>query len=102
MTTQRILNGQKIAPPALAIALLAGCATGPDQQMYVDWIAVANPATVCGGQQDCVQQSMYRGRKMCTIVTANKSVSYERLGEHVRACIRAPAPSASAAQLRRD
>jgi hypothetical protein len=69
---------------------LAGCVTLDEQQIYVDWIVVANPATICNGEPDCVQHSMHRGKRMCTIVTADKNVSYSRLGEQVRDCIRTP------------
>ena len=56
--------------------------------MYVDWIAINNPDVVCADRQDCVQHSTYRGKNLCTIVTADKDVSYARLGEHVRECMR--------------
>ena len=86
---------------AFAAALSSGCATMGEQQMYMDWIAVANPATVCGGQSDCVQHSTWRGQKLCRIVTADKSVSYARLGEQVRECMRpAPSPAAEAEHRR--
>jgi len=73
---------------ALALAALAaGCASA-EKQMYVDWIAVANPAAVCGGQDDCVQRSSYKGKDLCRIVTPDKNVSYSRLGEQMRECLR--------------
>ena len=79
------------ARAALAVALaglaLAGCATA-EKQMYVDWIAVANPAEVCAGKNDCVQHSIYKGRDLCRIVTPDKNVSYARLGEQMRECLR--------------
>ena len=83
---------QKIAPVLLLAALivLSGCATLTEQQIYMDWIAIANPAAICAGAPDCVQHSTYRGKKMCTIVTADKNVSYARLGEQIRDCMRSP------------
>ena len=75
------------AAATASLAVLAACATAPEQQMYVDWIAVANPETLCEGRSDCVRHSTYRGKKMCTIVTADKSVSYSRLGEQIRDCM---------------
>ena len=77
---------------AAGLTVLAGCANAPEQQIYVDWIAVANPETLCEGHPDCVRLSTYRGRKMCTIVTADRSVSYSRLGEQVRDCMRSTEP----------
>lgn len=93
MTQRSITDRQGVSRLALIIAAaaLAGCTTTAEQQMYVDWIAVANPATACGGQPDCVQHSTYRGKKICKIVTADKGVSYARLGEQVRECLRTPA-----------
>jgi len=67
--------------------VLGGCASA-EKQMYVDWIAVANPATVCDGQSDCVQRSTYKGKELCRIVTPDKNVSYSRLGEQMRECLR--------------
>src|SRR5438552_10128708 len=60
---------QKIAPVLLLAALivLSGCATLTEQQIYMDWIAIANPAAICAGAPYCVQHSTYRGKKMCTI-----------------------------------
>ena len=69
------------------IVALAGCA-GAEQQMYVDWIAVTNPGTICAGKPDCVQRSTYKGKDLCTIITANKDVRYSRLGEQVRGCLK--------------
>ena len=69
-----------------ALSVVAGCAA-PQKQVYVDWIAIHNPAVVCGGQPDCVQHSTYRGKSLCTIVTADAKVSYARLGEQVRQCV---------------
>jgi len=66
---------------------LGGCAS-TEKQMYVDWIAVANPASVCDGQSDCVQRSTYKGKDLCRIVTPDKNVSYSRLGEQMRECLR--------------
>lgn len=76
----------------LAIVMLTGCASTETanekkQQMYVDWIAVSNPGTVCAGKTDCVQKSTYRGKGLCTIITGNKGVSYSRLGAQVRDCL---------------
>ncbi len=71
----------------LAIYLVAcGCAS-TEKQTYVDWLAIRNPAALCNGQADCVQRSTYRGKPLCTIVTADKDVSYARLGEQVRQCL---------------
>lgn len=70
----------------VALAITAGCAS-PQKQVYVDWIAINNPAVVCGGKPDCVQHSRYRGKALCTIVTADAKVSYARLGEQVRQCV---------------
>jgi hypothetical protein len=76
----------------LVIVMLTGCATTEaanekKQQMYVDWIAVKNPETVCEGKSSCVQKSSYKGKGLCTIITANKGLSYSRLGEQVRDCL---------------
>jgi hypothetical protein len=71
-----------------ACLLLAACATTSEKSVYVDWLAVANPSTLCQGQADCVQHSTYRGKPLCTIVTADKAVSYARLGEQVRECLK--------------
>jgi hypothetical protein len=72
----------------LFVALvLCGCAT-TEKQLYVDWIAVANPTDVCAGQSDCIQHSTYKGKAMCTIVTADRNVSYARLGEQFRDCLK--------------
>jgi hypothetical protein len=76
--------------PSLTLFLalvLGGCASA-EKQMYVDWIAVANPATVCDGRSDCVQRSTYKGKELCRIVTPDKNVSYSRLGEQMRECLR--------------
>ena len=71
----------------VAAFVLGGCASA-EKQMYVDWIAVANPAEVCAGKNDCVQHSIYKGRDLCRIVTPDKNVSYARLGEQMRECLR--------------
>jgi hypothetical protein len=71
----------------ILVALLAGCASA-EKQMYVDWIAVSNPDTICAGKPDCVRKSVYKGKGLCTIITASKEVSYSRLGEQVRDCLR--------------
>jgi hypothetical protein len=65
---------------------LAACAT-TQQQTYVDWIAVRNPSAICKDKPDCVQHSTWRGKPLCTIVTADKDVSYARLGQQVRECL---------------
>jgi hypothetical protein len=84
------------AAAALAAVLsLANCATA-EKQMYVDWIAVANPAEVCAGKSDCVQHATYKGRDLCRIVTADKNVSYARLGEQMRECLRQTGPAVAA------
>jgi hypothetical protein len=51
-------------------------------------IAVTNPDVVCDGKPDCVRRSTYKGKGLCTIITANKDVSYSRLGEQVRGCLK--------------
>jgi len=88
---QTLLHGLTRTASAVAlgtlIAALVGCA-GAEKQMYVDWIAVNNPGTICAGKADCVQHSTYKGKGLCTIVTASKDVSYSRLGEQVRACLK--------------
>jgi len=71
----------------ILIVVLSGCAS-TEKQMYFDWIAVSNPGTVCAGKPDCVQRSTYKGKELCTIVTADKGVSYSRLGEQVRGCLK--------------
>lgn len=73
---------------ALAAALAIGGCAAAEKQMYVDWIAVANPAEVCDGQADCVQRSTYKGKNLCRIVTPDRNVSYSRLGEQMRECLR--------------
>jgi hypothetical protein len=78
-----------------AVLALAGCATA-EKQMYVDWIAVANPAEVCAGKSDCVQHAMYKGKDLCRIVTPDKNVSYARLGEQMRECLRQSSPAVAA------
>jgi hypothetical protein len=65
---------------------LAGCAT-TQQQTYIDWIAVKNPNVICNDRQDCVQRTTWRGMPLCTIVTADREVSYARLGQQVRECL---------------
>lgn len=70
---------------AIAVALIAGCASA-EKQVYVDWIAISNPEAVCKGADGCVQHSTYRGKPLCTIVTADRNLSYARLGERVREC----------------
>jgi hypothetical protein len=86
--TNRLAGNVATMTAGSVLALLSGCATTVDKQMYVDWIAVNNPGTVCAGKPDCVQRSTYKGKELCTIVTADKSVSYSRLGEQVRACLK--------------
>ena len=77
-----------MTPPALALALslLTGCASATTD-LYVDWIPLANPAVACDGAADCVQRGTYRGKPLCTIITADREVSYARLGAQVRACL---------------
>jgi hypothetical protein len=70
----------------ILLVVLTGCASA-EKQMYVDWIALSNPGTVCAGRPDCVQKSTYKGKGLCTIITANKDVSYSRLGAQVRDCL---------------
>jgi hypothetical protein len=86
--TYRLACGVAALAAGSLIVLLAGCATAVDKQLYVDWIAVNNPATVCSGNPDCVRRSTYKGKDLCTIITADKSVSYSRLGEQVRTCLK--------------
>lgn len=71
----------------ILVAVLVGCAS-VERQVYVDWIAVANPDTICAGKPDCVQKSTFKGKGLCTIITASKDVSYSRLGEQVRDCLK--------------
>ena len=89
--TTNIRNGLICAVSAMSLGVLivalAGCA-GAEKQMYVDWIAVSNPDVVCAGKPDCVRRSTYKGKDLCTIITANKDVSYSRLGEQVRGCLK--------------
>ncbi|MBK9605920.1 MAG: hypothetical protein IPO58_05615 [Betaproteobacteria bacterium] len=86
-----IRNGLTCTVSAMSLGVLigalAGCA-GAEKQMYVDWIAVSNPDVVCAGKPDCVRRSTYKGKDLCTIITANKDVSYSRLGEQVRGCLK--------------
>ena len=80
----------------LAAALaFVGCAS-VEKQVYVEWLPIRNPEALCKGNADCVQHSMYRGKPRCTIITADKAVSYERLGAQVRECLRAPDATARA------
>lgn len=76
-----------MTPRALApaLGLLAGCAT--PHELYVDWIPVSNPAVACAGAPDCVRRATYQGRPLCTIITADRGVSYARLGAQVRECL---------------
>jgi hypothetical protein len=67
-------------------ATLAACASTTQKQVYVEWLPITNPDALCAGKPDCVQHSTYRGKPLCTIVTADKAVSYTRLGEQVREC----------------
>lgn len=80
-------SGGRGAASVFAALLVGGCAT-TEKQLYVDWIAVANPGEVCAGQSDCIQHSTYKGKAMCTIVTSDKNVSYARLGEQFRDCLK--------------
>ncbi|MBK7473087.1 MAG: hypothetical protein IPI73_23145 [Betaproteobacteria bacterium] len=73
-----IRNGLTCTVSAMSLGVLivalAGCA-GAEKQMYVDWIAVSNPDVVCAGKPDCVRRSTYKGKDLCTIITANKDVT---------------------------
>ena len=75
-----------IAACLVASLGLIACAT-TQKQAYVDWIAVSNPGAICKDMPDCVQHSTWRGKPLCTIVTADKDVSYARLGQQVRECL---------------
>ncbi len=71
----------------VAFIALQGCATTGQKETYMQWLSVQNPSARCNGQNDCVQQASYRGKPLCTIVTADRDVSFARLGEQMRECM---------------
>ena len=75
----------------LAFALLlAGCATttDPPRSFYADWIAITNPRQVCAGSESCVKHAQYRGKPLCTLITADKDVSTSQVGLLMNECLK--------------
>jgi hypothetical protein len=75
--------GLKLAVVAL---LLSGCASVP-KTFYADWIAIANPQQLCAGADSCVKHAQYKGKALCTLVTADKDISTSQVGILMNQCL---------------
>jgi hypothetical protein len=78
---------------AIVLLLLSGCATtaatpAAPKSFYADWIAIANPQQLCAGADSCVKHAQYRGKPLCTLVTAEKDVSTAQVGALMNQCLR--------------
>ena len=74
---------------AVVALLLSGCATAPaPKTFYADWIAIANPQQLCAGADSCVKHAQYKGKSLCTLVTADKDVSTSQVGLLMNQCLK--------------
>lgn len=72
---------------AVVALLLSGCASAPSKTFYADWIAIANPQQLCAGADSCVKHTQYKGKALCTLVTADKDVSTSQVGLLMNQCL---------------
>ena len=73
------------------VLLLSGCATATataPKSFYAEWIAIANPHQLCAGADSCVKRAQYRGKPLCTLVTAEKDVSMSQVGVLMNECLK--------------